>query len=98
MTLEAVLPGALDFDKGLVKTDFQLWPLFQAVDIDNILTCIEVALSNSGRIVFCSKFSAMLGAAVLALKYIVELRGWDGICIPMMHAVSLSIRERSKGV
>jgi hypothetical protein len=88
VSIEAVMPGALDFDKGTIKVDFQLWPLFQALDIDHILTCIEVALSNSGRIIFCSRHPAMLGAAVETLKYIVELRGWSGIALPNIHAVS----------
>ncbi|EIW71142.1 hypothetical protein TREMEDRAFT_27360, partial [Tremella mesenterica DSM 1558] len=85
-TLEGHMPGALDFDKGLVKVDMQLWPLFQALDIDHILFCIDVALSNSGRVVFCSKHVAMLNIAVSALKYIVEMRGWEGIALPVLHA------------
>ncbi|WVQ98203.1 hypothetical protein IAU59_005325 [Kwoniella sp. CBS 9459] len=87
VVLESHMPGGLmDFDKGLMKVDFQLWPLFQAIDLDHILTCAEVALSNSGRVIFCSKHPAMLNVAVSTLKYIVELRGWDGIAMPMIHA------------
>ncbi|WVQ75890.1 hypothetical protein IAR50_005524 [Cryptococcus sp. DSM 104548] len=64
VVLEVSMPGGLiDFDKGLVKVDFQIWPLFQALDLDHILTCAEVALSNSGRIIFCSKHPAMLNIA-----------------------------------
>lgn len=36
---------------------------------------------------FCSKYPAMLNIAVNSLKYIVELRGWDGISQPINHAV-----------
>ncbi|WWC86768.1 uncharacterized protein L201_001647 [Kwoniella dendrophila CBS 6074] len=87
VTIEGHMPGGLmDFEKGLMKIDFQLWPLFQAVDIDHILSAAEVALSNSGRIIFCSKHPAMLNVAVSTLKYVVELRGWDGICMPVIHA------------
>ncbi|WVF69649.1 hypothetical protein IAT40_004428 [Kwoniella sp. CBS 6097] len=87
VVVEFHMPGGLmDFDKGLMKVDFQLWPLFQAIDLDHILTCAEVALSNSGRVIFCSKHPAMLNVAVSTLKYIVELRGWDGIAMPMIHA------------
>lgn len=88
VTIEATLPGALDFDKGTIKVDFQLWPLFQALDIDHIMICVDVALTNSGRIIFCSRHPAMLGTAVETLKYIVELRGWDGLALPNIHAVS----------
>lgn len=42
VTIEATFPGALDFDRGLVKVDFQIWPLFQAIDVDHIFTCVEV--------------------------------------------------------
>ncbi|OCF58670.1 hypothetical protein L486_03160 [Kwoniella mangroviensis CBS 10435] len=87
VVVEGHMPGGLmDFDKGLMKVDFQLWPLFQAVELDHIITAAEVALSNSGRIIFCSKHPAMLNVAVSTLKYIVELRGWDGITMPMIHA------------
>ena len=89
VSIEGVMPGALDFDRGLVvKVDFQIWPMFQALDLDHILTCAEVAMSSSGRVVFCSKHPTMLNICVSALKYIVELRGWDGIALPIIHAVS----------
>ena len=45
VAIEAIFPGALDFDRGLVKVDFQLWPLFQAMDLDHILTCVEVRIA-----------------------------------------------------
>lgn len=42
--LEGCMPGGLiDFDKGLEKVDFQIWPLFQALDLDYIITCAEVS-------------------------------------------------------
>ncbi len=85
VTIEATMPGGIDFEKGTTKVDFQMWPLFQAIDLDHILTCVEVALTNSGRVVFCSRHPAMLGSAVETLKYIVELRGWDGIALQNIH-------------
>lgn len=85
VTIEASMPGAIDFEKGTTKVDFQMWPLFQALDLDHILTSIEVALTCSGRVVFCSRHPAMLGSAVETLKYIVELRGWDGIALQNIH-------------
>ncbi|KLT44188.1 hypothetical protein CC85DRAFT_257235, partial [Cutaneotrichosporon oleaginosum] len=85
VTIEATMPGGIDFEKGTTKVDFQMWPLFQALDLDHILTCIEVALAHSGRVVFCSRHPALLGSAVETLKYIVELRGWDGIALQNIH-------------
>ncbi|OXG28035.1 hypothetical protein C359_05466 [Cryptococcus neoformans Bt120] len=72
----------------LEKVDFQIWPLFQALDLDldYIITCAEVALSNSGRIIFCSKHPAMLNIPVNSLKYLVDLCGWNGIAAPVIHA------------
>lgn len=45
VTIESVMPGALDFERGIVKVDFQLWPFFQALDLDHIITGAEVRIS-----------------------------------------------------
>jgi nicotinamide N-methyltransferase len=55
------MPGGLDFGKGLVDVNFQMWPLFCCLSLDNILTCCEIALSPTGRVLFVSKHPAMLG-------------------------------------
>ena len=85
--MHARFPGGVDFDKGLIQTDFMLWPLFQAVDVDMILTCLEVALSTQGRVIMTSTYPTMLCLCVNILKYMVELRGWHGICLLMIHSV-----------
>ena len=108
------MPGSVDLRTGLVHVNYRLWPLWQMLSIDNILTCLEVsnyletatfldthllvqiALSNSGRIVFISKYAEALGLAVKDLKYIVELRGWRGLALPLLHAVC-SISEMMPG-
>ena len=41
--LHGHMPGGLEYDQALVKVDFQMWPLFKALDIDSILTCVEVS-------------------------------------------------------
>ena len=45
-SLEVVarFPGGLDFGRGLVDVNFTMWPLFKALNIDNILTICEVRL------------------------------------------------------
>jgi hypothetical protein len=43
IAIESRMPGAVDFEKGIVKVDYQLWPFFQAIDIDHILVCLEVS-------------------------------------------------------
>ncbi|KAG6336570.1 hypothetical protein ID866_2508 [Astraeus odoratus] len=82
----ARFPGGLDFGRGLVDINFTMWPLFKALNIDNILTCCEIALAPTGRVLFYSRHPAMLGIAVSTVKYLVELRGWNGIALPAVHA------------
>ena len=79
------MPGGLDFGKGLLDVNFQMWPLFTCLSLENILTICEIALSPTGRILFVSKHPAMLGVAVSTIKYLVELRGWSGITLPAVH-------------
>ncbi|KIY71624.1 hypothetical protein CYLTODRAFT_441142 [Cylindrobasidium torrendii FP15055 ss-10] len=87
-TLEVIarFPGGLDFGKGLVDINFTMWPLFKCLNLDNILTICEIALSPTGRVLFFSRHPAMLGIAVNTIKYIVELRGWNGIALPAVHS------------
>jgi EEF1A N-terminal glycine/lysine methyltransferase len=40
----ARFPGGLDFGRGLVDINFTMWPLFKALNIDNILTICEVGV------------------------------------------------------
>ncbi|EJD03960.1 uncharacterized protein FOMMEDRAFT_106299 [Fomitiporia mediterranea MF3/22] len=87
-SLEVVarFPGGLDFGRGLVDINFTMWPLFKCLNIDNILSICEIALAPTGRILFFSRHPAMLGIAVATIKYLVELRGWNGIALPAVHA------------
>ncbi|KAF8898744.1 hypothetical protein BD779DRAFT_1607447 [Infundibulicybe gibba] len=70
----ARFPGGLDFGRGL------------CLNIDNILTICEIALAPTGRILFFSRHPSMLGIAVSTIKYLVELRGWNGIALPAVHS------------
>lgn len=82
----ARFPGGLDFGRGLVDINFTMWPLFKCLNIDNILTICEIALAPTGRILFYSRYPTMLGIAVSTVRYLVELRGWNGICLPAVHS------------
>ncbi|KAF8622463.1 hypothetical protein AX15_006984 [Amanita polypyramis BW_CC] len=82
----ARFPGGLDFGRGLVDINFTMWPLFKCLNIDNILTICEIALAPTGRILFFSRYPSMLGVAVNTIKYLVELRGWNGIALPAVHS------------
>ncbi|TBU48319.1 AEX-3 domain-containing protein [Dichomitus squalens] len=87
-SLEVVarFPGGLDFGRGLVDVNFTMWPVFKCLNIDNILTICEIALAPTGRVLFFSRHPAMLGIAVLTIKYLVELRGWSGVALSAVHS------------
>ncbi|KAF7969036.1 hypothetical protein HWV62_28425, partial [Athelia sp. TMB] len=82
----ARFPGGLDFGRGLVDVNFTMWPLFKCLNIDNILTICEIALAPTGRVIFFSRHPAMLGIAVGTIKYLAELRGWNGIALSAVHS------------
>lgn len=45
-----------------------------------------MALAPTGRVIFFSRHPAMLGIAVGTIKYLAELRGWNGIALPAVHS------------
>ncbi|KAH9081650.1 hypothetical protein EDB83DRAFT_2512508 [Lactarius deliciosus] len=63
----ARFPGGLDFGRGLVDINFTMWPLFKALNIDNILTICE------GGFLFFSRYPSMLGIAVSTIKYLIYI-------------------------
>ncbi|KAJ7630933.1 DENN domain-containing protein [Roridomyces roridus] len=93
----ARFPGGLDFGRGLVDINFTMWPLFKCLNIDNILTICEIALAPTGRVIFFSRHPAMLGIAVLSVKYLVELRGWNGVALPSVHSRDAKIYVEDPG-
>ncbi|TFK57081.1 hypothetical protein OE88DRAFT_1620912 [Heliocybe sulcata] len=93
----ARFPGGLDFGRGLVDINFTMWPLFKALNIDNILTICEIALAPTGRVLFVSRHPAMLGIAVSTVKYIAELRGWNGIALSAVHSRDAKIYIEDPG-
>ncbi|KAJ7706185.1 AEX-3 domain-containing protein [Mycena rosella] len=93
----ARFPGGLDFGRGLVDVNFTMWPLFKCLNIDNILTICEIALAPTGRVIFFSRHPAMLGIAVSTIRYLVELRGWNGIALPAVHSRDAKIYVEDPG-
>ncbi|KAI0639419.1 AEX-3 domain-containing protein [Trametes polyzona] len=98
-SLEVVarFPGGLDFGRGLVDVNFTMWPLFKCLNIDNILTICEIALAPTGRVLFFSRHPAMLGIAVMTVKYLVELRGWNGVALSAVHSRDAKIYIEDPG-
>ncbi|KAF5390328.1 hypothetical protein D9757_002945 [Collybiopsis confluens] len=93
----ARFPGGLDFGRGLVDINFTMWPLFKCLNIENILTICEIALAPTGKVLFFSRHPAMLGIAVMTIKYIVELRGWNGVALPAVHSRDAKIAVDDPG-
>lgn len=63
----------------------------------NVLTVVETALSPNGRVVFHSRHPALLGVAVMTLRYICELRGWEGMAHPIVHARDVQLLLEDSG-
>ncbi|KAG8969069.1 hypothetical protein FRC05_001222 [Tulasnella sp. 425] len=90
-------PGGLDFGRGLVDVNFTMWPIFRCLNLDNILTLCEIALAPTGRVLFISRHPAMLGLAVSTLKYLCELRGWNGVAHHNVHSRDAKIYLEDPG-
>ncbi|KAL7412592.1 hypothetical protein BDY24DRAFT_442136 [Mrakia frigida] len=86
LEIVASFPGQLDMNSGLIGIGLEQWPFFKVLSLDNVITVVETALSPNGRVVFHSRHPALLGIAVMTLKYICELRGWEGMAHPIVHA------------
>ncbi|PSS37752.1 hypothetical protein PHLCEN_2v445 [Hermanssonia centrifuga] len=93
-SLEVVsrFPGGLDFGRGLVDVNFTMWPLFKSpygfLSSKTLRTAniVKIALSPTGRILFFSRHPAMLSIAVMTIRYLVELRGWNGVALTAVHS------------
>jgi len=91
----ARFPRGLDFGRGLVDINSTMWPLFKAPNINNILTVCEVCtniilfdnvlilrrivLAPTGRILFYSRYPAMLRVCI-AIKTQVHIPNFSGCC------------------
>ncbi|GAA5850170.1 hypothetical protein JCM8547_001029 [Rhodosporidiobolus lusitaniae] len=88
----ATIPGELDWSSGLpVRQNFPLWPIFQALHVDNLLTIAELALAPLGKVLFTSRYPLMLGLATLTFRTILESRGWKGITHALAHVRDLRL-------
>lgn len=92
----ARMPGLSLIDRPTVPCT--IWPLFCALNVDNALTALEIALSPLGRVVFYSAHPALLSIAVAAFRHICESRGhWQGIVHASVHARDLRILSDDPG-
>lgn len=97
LAFSCTFPGALEWGTGLIGVNFTMWPLFKTLSLDNILTICEIALAPNGRVLFLSRNPALLGLAVESVKYLVELRGWQGVANQNCHARDVKIYLEDPG-
>ncbi|CAO1623980.1 unnamed protein product [Parajaminaea phylloscopi] len=97
LTFSCTFPGALEWGTGLIGVNFTMWPLFKTLSLDNILTVCEIALAPNGRVLFLSRHPALLGLAVESIRYLVELRGWQGVANQNCHARDVRIYLEDPG-
>jgi hypothetical protein len=57
----------------------------------------QIALAPTGRVIFFSRHPAMLGIAVSTIKYLVKLRGWNGIALSAVHSRNAKIYVEDLG-
>jgi nicotinamide N-methyltransferase len=86
--VELVAPmPRLDLNVGLQTAGWEMYSLFTALSLPNLLAVLDIALSNVGKVVLVSAFPALLAPCVLTLEYLCELRGsWAGLAQPLVHA------------
>lgn len=97
LAFSCVFPGALEWGTGLIGHNVTMWPLFRTLSLSNILTICEIALAPNGRVLFHSRHPALLGLAVETIKYLVELRGWQGVANQTCHARDVKIYLEDPG-
>lgn len=70
--------------------NFDIWPIFSALSVANIVGIIETALSASGRIIFMSDHLAMLNIATESIRTACRVYGWTGLYVPVAHCSSVT--------
>ncbi|KAG0147218.1 hypothetical protein CROQUDRAFT_656323 [Cronartium quercuum f. sp. fusiforme G11] len=94
----AKIPGKTDLmNGGLEEVDFTMWPVFKSLSLSHIVSIYELALSPMGRVVFFSRYPAMLNMAVETFRVLLELRGWQGLCQSVVHARDVKIYLEDPG-
>ncbi|KAM0755981.1 hypothetical protein T439DRAFT_351711 [Meredithblackwellia eburnea MCA 4105] len=94
----ARMPGRVDWAIGArASVDFLFWPVFRALDADNLLTIAEAALAPLGRVLFISNYPVMLGLATSVFNFILEERGWKGLVHSTAHSRDVRILVEDPG-
>lgn len=73
------------------ERQFTMWPIFRCLSLEHIISIYEIALSPMGRIVFFSRYPVLLNMAVETFRYLLEMRGWQGVCQSVVHARDVKI-------
>lgn len=83
---------------GIPFRNFNLWPFFSCLSAENILSILETAQSERGRVIIYSRNTHMLAMACETLGVLLESSGWQGLFVPVMHARSIrATLEKDQG-
>lgn len=76
--------------------NFSMWPLFSCLSVANIVSLLETALSPSGRIIFVTKYPAILNIATESVRLACRVFEWTGLYVPVAHcsAIKSLVAER----
>ncbi|KAG0201010.1 hypothetical protein BGX28_006084 [Mortierella sp. GBA30] len=75
-----------------IVKNFSLFPLFRCLTAEDIVTIIEVMLSD-GSIVFVSSFLGMLTLASESFLYLFFPLYWQGVYIPILPTAMMTVLE-----
>lgn len=66
--------------------NFSLWPLFLCLSLSSIVQVVDAALSPTGRIIFVSRYPAILTIATESIRMCLRSNEWTGLYAPLVHA------------
>lgn len=65
--------------------NFDMWPLFACLPLTNIVGILETALSPRGRVLFMSRYPAILNIASESVRLACRVYEWTGLYVPVAH-------------
>lgn len=77
--------------------NFDMWPLFACLPVPNVVGILEQALSPKGRIVFTSRYPAILNLASESVRLACRVYEWTGLYVPVAHCSAVRSLVKESG-
>lgn len=77
--------------------NFDMWPLFACLSVSNVVGIIEQALSPRGRIIFTSRYPAILNIASESIRLACRIFEWTGLYVPVAHCSAVRSLVKENG-